>query len=398
MTIHLFDDYSWDELLPMAYTRPLAGMRCGIYTPEERLKKLAPDVQISYVTQDYLSEKYPYTSTGDDIYISGKWIICDQILNEIRSLQSNTGLKKGSDLLAFRSSESLSSPENIQQIAEQITWWELEDEQIVIRHMWDLFSSNAAAIESDWAWLTHQRKSQGIAASNTIIGNPDNIFLEEGAQVEASILAPGDGKIYLGQDSQIMIGSMVYGSLSMLDNAVLKMGSKIYGATSLGRYCKVGGEVNNSVFFEYSNKGHDGFLGNSVVGAWCNFGADSNNSNLKNNYAEVKLWSESKSTFERTGLQFCGLMMADHSKCGINTMFNTGTVVGVSCNIYGAGFPRNFVPSFSWGGAQGYTEYKLPKAFETMQKVMERREVQLQEEDKKIFEYIFNKTQNQRNF
>ncbi len=398
MTIHLFDDDSWSDMLPLSYTRPLAGLRCGVFTATERIERLVSDADISYVTQDFLVQKFPYKADTESVYLNGKWVVCDQLWTQIESLEEGQGLRQGDTLLAFRSSEVLDTPAKIQAHQPEIRWTELEDEQIVIAHLWDIFSCCEAAMHSDWTWLTRDRVSQPISDTNTVIGDPTNIFLEPGARVEASILHPGEGKIYIGADAEVMIGSMLHGSVSLLDHAVLKMGAKIYGATSLGQYCKVGGEVNNSVFIEYSNKGHDGFIGNSVIGAWCNFGADSNNSNLKNNYAEVKLWSESKSTFERTGLQFCGLMMADHSKCGINTMFNTGTIVGVSCNLYGAGFPRNFVPSYSWGGAQGYSEYKLPKAFDTMQKMMERRGVELTAIDQEIFEHIYNETINQRNY
>ena len=245
--------------------------------------------------------------------------------------------------------------------------------------------------------MTTGRSSQTLSDTNLLLG-AENIFIEEGAKVEGAILNATTGPIYIGANSEIMEGSIVRGPLAMCPNSVLKLGSKIYGATTLGPFCKVGGEVNNSVLMGYSNKGHDGFLGNSVLGEWCNIGADSNNSNLKNNYADVRLWSEQMSCFEKTGLQFCGLIMADHSKCGINTMFNTGTVVGVSANIFGAGFPRNFVPSFAWGGTTGYSTYQLPKVFEVAEKVMARRGIDFDENDKAILEKVYELTTKQRNF
>ena len=213
---------------------------------------------------------------------------------------------------------------------------------------------------------------------------------------EAAILNTTAGPIYIGKDAEIMEGSVVRGPLAMCEHSALKLSTKVYGPTTLGPHCKVGGEVNNVVFQAYSNKGHDGFLGNAVLGEWCNIGADSNNSNLKNNYEEVRLWSYETEGFARTGLQFCGLMMGDHSKCGINTMFNTGTVVGVSANIFGSGFPRNFVPSFSWGGASGFSTYLTSKAFQTARIVMARRQVEFTDEDAKILEHVFEVTKKYR--
>jgi UDP-N-acetylglucosamine diphosphorylase/glucosamine-1-phosphate N-acetyltransferase len=222
--------------------------------------------------------------------------------------------------------------------------------------------------------------------------------VEEGAEIEGAILNAKTGPIYIGKNAKVLEGSMVRNGLALCENSVLKMGAKIYGATTIGPHSKVGGEVSNSVLFGFSNKGHDGYLGNSVLGEWCNLGADTNNSNLKNNYDQVKLWNYPRGGFERTGETFCGLMMGDHSKCGINTMFNTGTVVGVSSNLFGAGFPRNFVPSFSWGGVQGYQVYQLNKAFKTAEIVMGRRSLELDETERSILEEVFKRTEEFRNF
>jgi len=254
-----------------------------------------------------------------------------------------------------------------------------------------IFSLNEVEIQSDFDLLTEGRKSIPLSDTNTII-NSEKIFIEEGASVECAILNAKTGPIYVGKDAVIMEGSAIRGPLAMCEGAVLKMGSKIYGATTLGPYSKVGGEVSNSVLIGYSNKGHEGFLGNSVIGEWCNIGADTNISNLKNNYDEVKLWSYDEQRFLKTGLQFCGLIMGDHSKTGINTMFNTGTVVGINANIFGSGYPRNYVPSYAWGGAQGFKTYLLKKALETAEKVMARRNLTLTEEDKKILEHVFLNT------
>jgi UDP-N-acetylglucosamine diphosphorylase/glucosamine-1-phosphate N-acetyltransferase len=243
--------------------------------------------------------------------------------------------------------------------------------------------------------LTEDRFSQPIPKSVNVIA-PENIFIEEGAKLEFVTLNASTGPIYIGKNAEIMEGSVIRGPFALCESGRVKLATKVYGATTVGPHSVIGGEVNNSVLFGYSNKGHDGFLGNAVLGEWCNIGADSNNSNLKNNYEEVKLWSYETENFAKTGLQFCGLMMGDHSKCGINTMFNTGTVVGVSTNIFGAGFPRNFVPSFSWGGASGFTTYLTKKAFETAKIVMARRNVEFSEEDAKILEHVFEETKKYR--
>jgi UDP-N-acetylglucosamine diphosphorylase/glucosamine-1-phosphate N-acetyltransferase len=239
--------------------------------------------------------------------------------------------------------------------------------------------------------LIEGRKSQPIPPGNHVI-SPENIFIEEGAKLAYCTLNASTGPIYIGKNAEIMEGSLIRGGFALCEGAQVKLGAKIYGPTTVGPYCRVGGEINNSVLFGYTNKAHDGFLGNSVLGEWCNIGADSNNSNLKNNYEPVRLWSYETENFAETGLQFCGLMMGDHSKCGINTMFNTGTVVGVSATIFGSGFPRNFIPSFSWGGAGGFTTYVTQKAFETAKIVMSRRNVAFTEEDAAILEHVFEMT------
>ncbi|MGB0850797.1 MAG: glucose-1-phosphate thymidylyltransferase, partial [Bacteroidia bacterium] len=255
-----------------------------------------------------------------------------------------------------------------------------------INFTYDIFSKNGYQINEDFNLITTGRKSQTLSTSNTLIG--ENIFVEEGADVEAAVLNSKNGPIYIGKNATIMEGALIKGPFALGSSATIKMGAKIYGDTSVGPSCKVGGEVSNTLFYGNSNKGHDGFLGNSVIGEWCNLGADTNSSNLKNNYAQVKLWNYTKSRFVNSGLQFCGLIMADHSKCGINTMFNTGTVVGVSANIFGASFPRNFIPSFTWGGATGFATYSLGKAFETARIVMSRRQQELNETEKEILKNV----------
>ena len=383
MNYILFDD-NRQHLLPLTYTRPVADIRLGILTISEKWQK-ALSSGVSYSTEEYLSAKFPLTISDDNVWINGSVCPDENLLNAIHSLENNQSLKKGDTLLAYRSSTNTIPQSSV----------DYSQEILQLSRLWQIFQFSADCIRSDFDILTKGRQSQEISKTNATT-SPEHIFIEEGAVVENAMLNASSGPIYIGKDAEIMEGSLVRGPLAMCEYSVLKMGAKIYGATTLGPYCKVGGEVNNSVLLGYSNKGHDGFLGNSVIGEWCNLGADTNNSNLKNNYAEVKLWNYSLGRFENSGLQFCGLIMGDHSKCGINTMFNTGTVIGVSANIFGAGFPRNFVPSFSWGGSSGYSTYQLRKVYEVAEKVMERRSKLFDEVEKDIIDSVFELTKSYR--
>lgn len=382
MNYILFDD-SREDLLPLTFTRPVSQIRVGILTITEKWEKYL-NTKCSFFTEDYLQQKFPLTTTQDNCWINGSICPDAELVEAINSLEENQCLKQNDTIIAYRS--ELGIPE------ESISF---QESFVRISQLWHIFEYNDVCIKSDFEFLTKGRKSQKISSSNAC-SNTENIFIEEGAKVEHAILNASSGPIYVGKNAEIMEGSIVRGPLAMCENSVLKLGAKIYGATTLGPYCKVGGEVNNSVMMGYSNKGHDGFLGNSVLGEWCNLGADTNNSNLKNNYADVKLWNYSSQRFSNSGLQFCGLIMADHSKCGINTMFNTGTVVGVSANIFGAGFPRNFVSSFSWGGSSGYMTYKLDKVFEVAEKVMQRRSVKFDQKEKDILSTVFELTKSYR--
>ena len=309
-------------------------------------------------------------------------ILADMVAN----LEVNQAIFKGEDVIAFYTNE------NQQEVNfETYEIIEFEGDCIKIEHTYDIFSKNGAAIREDFELLTNDRKSQPIPKTVNTIAK-ENIFIEEGAKLEYVTLNASTGPIYIGKDAEIMEGSTIRGPFALCDNSSVKMGSKIYGATTVGPYSRIGGEVKNTVLFAHSNKGHEGYLGDSVIGEWCNMGADTNNSNLKNNYEEVKLWSYETEGFAKTGLQFCGLMMGDHSKCGINTMFNTGTVVGVSANVFGTGFPRNFIPSFSWGGAAGFTTYVTKKAFETARLVMSRRDIDFDETEAAILEHVFEES------
>ena len=385
MNYILFDGPARNALLPFTFTRPVADIRIGILTIREKWEKYL-ETTTTTLTEEYLSHKYPMVEMEENIMINASFLPNPILVEIVRNLKKNQALFCREDVLAFYTCENqeevdFDSYENI----------EFEGECIRVDHTWDIFSKNDAAIREDFALLTQDRTSQPIPKSVNTIGK-ENIFIEEGAQLEFVTLNASTGPIYIGKNSEIMEGSVIRGPFALCEGAGLKLATKVYGATTVGPFSKIGGEVNNVVLFGYSNKGHDGFLGNSVLGEWCNIGADSNNSNLKNNYEEVKLWDYETESFQKTGLQFCGLMMGDHSKCGINTMFNTGTVVGVSANIFGAGFPRNFVPSFSWGGAAGFTVYLTKKAFETARLVMSRRGLEFDETEQAILQHVFEQT------
>ena len=382
MNYILFDGTFRNNLLPFTFTRPVADLRIGILTIREKWEQRL-NATTSTKTEEYLSEKWPLKLESSNIFINASVLPDDTLLEEISVLQHGEKLVFEDILIAYKFEG------NSELSIEDLQLKESSRKPFIVAHTWDIFSKNAEAIQLDFNHLTKGRTSQDIDSSN-YTKNSENIFIEEGASVENCSLNASDGPIYIGKDATVMEGSLIKGPFALGESATIKMGAKIYGATTIGPSCKAGGEISNSVLLQNSNKGHDGFLGNSVLGEWCNIGADSNNSNLKNNYAAVRLWDYETERFADTGLQFCGLIMGDHSKCGINTMFNTGTVVGVSANIFGSGFPRNFIPSYSWGGSAGTTTYKLTKVFETARLVMQRRGVELTAADEKIMEHIFD--------
>ncbi|PWG05443.1 GlmU family protein [Polaribacter aquimarinus] len=391
MNYILFDGDVRNALLPFTYTKPVADLRIGILTIREKWEKQL-GLTTTTITEEYLEEKFPMVEMDENVLINASFCPTKTLVEKVKNLKENEAIFKGEDVIAFFTTNS---QEEVN--FGEYTQIEFEEELIQVKNTWDIFSLNDKAIQQDFDVLTEGRKSQPIPKGIQSV-NKGNIFIEEGAKLTFATLNASKGPIYIGRDAEVMEGCVVRGPLAMCEHSVLKLSAKIYGATTLGPYCKVGGEVNNAVLMGYSNKGHDGFLGNSVIGEWCNLGADTNNSNLKNNYAEVKLWDYQSGRFAKTGLQFCGLMMGDHSKCGINTMFNTGTVVGVSANIFGSGFPRNFVPSFSWGGSSGFTEYKTNKVFEVADVVMKRRGLTFDEQEQKILEHVFEETAKYRNY
>lgn len=397
MNIILFDDpVIRQSLLPLTFTRPVAEIRIGILTIAEKWNEYM-GAPVSFLTQPYLQEKYKAVFGTGNLYINGA--VCPNIylVKEIRTLKQGEALYSGETLVAFNSGD-----QNLSTISELAGYTPAGRRDYastsctIIKDVWEIFTLNGEQIRADFKLITNGRKSQPVNDKFTAVYNEENIFIEEGAKIRAAVLNAEDGPIYIGKNAYVQEGALIKGPFALGEGSHVNMGGKMRGDVTVGPHSKVGGEISASVIFGYSNKGHDGFLGNSVLGEWCNIGADSNTSNLKNNYAEVKLWNHAKGGFKNTGQQFCGLIMGDHSKCGINTMFNTGTVVGVSANIFGSGFPRNFIPSFSWGGAAGFETYQIRKVYEVAEKVMERRKMELNETEKNILSEIFEQTQQYR--
>lgn len=374
MKILLNDNGLHLRLAPLSLTRPIGDLRIGIMTNTERWKLVEPTAEIFYVTEAYLNSKYPSTSAAD-LVVNGALIPNDEVIAAILALSENEKLVFESHELAYKGTGS----ELVKYTGET---------PILLENRWDIFQKNELAIQSDFDLISAGRTSQSISNSNTIIGDASLIFVEEGAMVEAAILNTTTGPIYIGKNAEIMEGSIVRGPLAMCEYSALKLGAKVYGATTLGPHCKVGGEVSNVVFQAYSNKGHDGFLGNATIGEWCNIGADTNASNLKNNYGTIAVYSYETQQEEQTDLQFIGLCMGDHSKCGINTMFNTGTVVGVSSNVFGSGFPAKYIPSFSWCDADVVVPFRIDKAIEYANNMMQRRNLALSPAEIYILKHI----------
>lgn len=383
MNLILFDHPEIRQnLLPFTFSRPVAAIRIGILTIAEKWEKYL-GLKASFSTEPYLNEKFNLTTGTDNLWINGAVCPTHQLSKSILNLKPEEVLLQNNLLIAVRTSETqlpdLHAKKN-QLYSESLT---------LIDQVWKIYQHNGAQIREDFALLTTGKKSAPLHDEHTRVYNASNIFLEEGAKVRAAILNAENGPIYLGKNSFVQEGALIRGPFALCEESHVNMGAKVRGDTTVGPFSKIGGEVSNSVIFGYSSKAHDGFLGNSVLGEWCNIGADTNTSNLKNNYENIKLWNYAKGGFKDTGLMFCGLMFGDHSKCGINTMFNSGTVVGVSASIFGDGYPRNFIPSFAWGGAAGFTTFQLNKALDTAGKAMDRRNIALSEVDKAILKKIF---------
>jgi UDP-N-acetylglucosamine diphosphorylase/glucosamine-1-phosphate N-acetyltransferase len=386
MNITLFDDPIFRiSLLPFTYTRPVAKIRVGILTIDEKWEfwfKTKP----GFSTEEYLQKKFPAHAAPQSILINGGICPDQQLVDSIKALPAGYYLVKDQTLIAANQPSGEMKESNLIQYAGSLT---------VIDQKWKIFKENAGQIKADYRLITEGRTSAPITDPYTKTYNKENIFLEEGVKLLDATLNAESGPIYLGKNSVIQEGAVVRGSFALCEGAQLNMGAKVRGDTTIGPYSKVGGEISNSVIFGFSNKSHDGFLGNSVLGEWCNLGADTNTSNMKNNYTEIKLWNHGKRHFDQTELQFCGLMMGDHCKSGINTMFNTATVVDICCSVFGGGYQRAYIPPFSWGGEKVETNH-LPKVLETMERVLDRRNIALTQEDKEIYTYLFINTRSLR--
>jgi UDP-N-acetylglucosamine diphosphorylase/glucosamine-1-phosphate N-acetyltransferase len=384
----LFDNENRDNFLPLAFTRPVCELRVGILTIREKWQ-MALQGEVAYITQDYLAGKFPIDYGEENILINGSVLPSPQLIKLIQQMEYNEAFLRGEELIAAKlNGEQLEQLIHDEDFGE-LKGFDLQDtEYLKLDHVWDLFKINAEALRQDFEMITKGRTSAPISSTNQVLGK-ENVFLEEGASVECCTINATTGPVYIGKNALVMEGVMIRGPLAIGENSTIKMGAKVYGATTLGPYCKIGGEVKNSILQGYSSKSHEGYLGDAAIGEWCNLGADTNNSNLKNNYEEVKMWNYGANSFAKTGMQFCGLVMGDHSKTGINTMLNTGTMVGVSTNVFGSEFPRNFIPSFAWGGYKGFQTYRADKAFDTMERVMARRNVEFGVEDRIIMLRIF---------
>ncbi len=377
-----------ENLLPLSYTRPIADFLVGITTLRKKWESFLAG-EFSYSTVGYLSEKYPMKTAEENLFIASNIIATEHLARRLDTLEPGEVLMAdtmaGQRVLVGFKGGANRLDEVIHSMPAGIVYEEKVD---AINYVYDIFLLNGRQIEADFDVLTAGREGQSIPRSNTVIGDPDRIYIESGAIVEGVVLNASHGPIYVGRHVEIMEGSCLRGPIALGEHSTVNMGTRIYPGTSLGPWCKVGGELNNVVIFGFTNKAHDGFLGNAVIGEWCNLGAGCVASNLKNDYTEIKLWNYPSHRFLRTGLQFCGLIMADHSKAGINTMFNTATVVGVGVNIHGSGFPRNFIASFSEGGPAGFTDLPMEKFFDIAKRMMARRGRSLSEADNRIFHAI----------
>lgn len=386
MNYILFDTFRRNHLLPLTFLRPTCDIRIGILTIREKWEKYL-DKRTSTLSEDYLQKKFPLKKEKDNILINGSICPNNPLIKAINNLELNQALTSKGTIIALRLNEN-----DIHKVYDEVNDLieiETNNEFLKINNSWDIFSKNEEALISDFDLITKNRISQIIDPSNTV-QSPNSIFIEEGAKVFNASLNASSGPIYIGKDSEIMEGALIRGPFALCEKSSVKMGAKIYGATTIGPESKVGGELSNVVIFGLSNKGHDGYLGNAVIGEWCNIGADTNNSNLKNTYENVKIWNYADKKFTDTELQFCGLIMGDHSKCGINTMFNTGTVVGIGANIFGAGFQRNFIQSFAWGGVSKMEKYDYNRAMKTTYAVFKRRNRDFNETEKELLTHVYN--------
>ncbi|PXW10367.1 UDP-N-acetylglucosamine diphosphorylase/glucosamine-1-phosphate N-acetyltransferase [Chryseobacterium sp. CBTAP 102] len=384
MQLVFSDAQYWEDFLPLTFTRPVAAMRCGIVTFSERWQKILENTEVAYFTEMYLQDKFKSPEEKESLFLVPNFLPTETVIQQIKDLKQGEALVYEDELIAAKINMKGFSLNQIEKMTD------IKEDLVFFKRPKDLFTYNHHAIDFDFDLLTKGRASQELSSTNGFLGDKKDLFIEEGAEIEFSTLNTKTGKIYIGKNTEVMEGCHLRGPIALCDDSKLNLGAKIYGATTIGPHCKVGGEVNNIIIFGYSSKGHEGFVGNSVIGEWCNFGADTNSSNMKNNYGNVKFWNYRTKTFEDTGLQFAGLIVGDHSKTAINTQLNTGTVIGVASNIFKPGFPPNLVENFSWGGLKDDERFKLDKVYEVAERAMARRKVALTEEDKAILKHIFD--------
>lgn len=387
LNVILFDDNEVRKhLMPFTYTRPTAELRVGITTIAEKWQAMLGEATYSYLTVPYLKKKFPlHARRSSNLMVAGHVIPTPKLAQLVLDLQEGEALMVGEELIAFNGNAHDFDARHYSRVLYP------KRKPLVLHHLYDIFEYNGKVLEQDFVRLTAGRQSQPLSPTNTVIGDVKRIFVEEGAYVEGAMLNTQSGPIYIGKDVEVMEGACIRGGFAACHDAKVRIGAKVYGATTLGPHVKIGGEVENTVFIGYSNKAHDGFLGDAVIGEWCNIGGGTTASNLKNDYAEIKLWNYASKRFERTGLQFCGLFMGDHSKIGVNGMINTATVLGVGVNIHGAGFPRNFVASFQEGSATaGFKDVPLETFYTIAERVMARRNIPFTEVDRNIFKAIYN--------
>lgn len=391
MNIILFDSPTTVEnLKPFTFTRPVSEIRVGMMTIKEKWEKRL-NKRVSYLTEQYLQEKFPLHLDTDNVYIDASLLPDDNLAEIISQITEEESIKWNGKLLAYRTSKHLTTAKSLLSLTkESVT--ETSQEIVDIEYPWDIFKQNKSQIQADFDILTKGKQSAPITDKHTVIYGEDNIFIEEGVKIRAAVLNAETGPIYISKGAEISEGVLIRGACFIGEGTKINMGAKIHEDCTFGPYCKIGGEVSNTVFFGFSNKGHDGFLGNTVVGEWCNFGADTNSSNLKNNYGEVRVWNYKEDKYISSGQTFCGVLMGDYAKTGINTMLNTGTVVGVSANIFGGGFPAKHVPSFIWGGIEDSSTADLGKMCEVATKVAARRKRDFTEADRKILSEVFRMT------
>lgn len=384
MQLVFSDAQYWEDFLPLTFTRPVAEMRCGILTFSERWQKILDTTEVSWFTEMYLQQKFREPQKKESLFMVTNFLPTETVIQQIKDLKEGEALVYEDELVAAKINMEGFSLNQIEKMTD------IKEELVFFKKPTDLFTYNKEAIDFDFELLTKGKTSQELSSTNGFLGNKEDLFIEEGAEIELSTINTKTGKIYIGKNAEVMEGCNLRGPIALCEGSKFNLGAKIYGATTIGPHSKVGGEVSNIIIFGYSNKGHDGFIGNSVIGEWCNLGADTNSSNLKNNYGNVKLWNYRTKDFQDTGLQFAGLIMGDHSKTAINTQLNTGTVIGVASNIFKEGFPPNHIENFSWGGFKDDERFKLDKAYEVAEKVMARRKLPLTDSDKAILKHIFN--------